>query len=137
MNYLVTEHPNDPKKTVQRPGKTLFQAVNPLDALDQYSVAHGYSRYSDIDRPLLDGVIGSDQYGVFASYENTTLWAIRWPPEPLEVTTYLDIRLDVTKLNDEERSALAIKLMEARPFGVPGELEWNEVPVETQPAIAG
>jgi hypothetical protein len=77
--YLVTEYPEDPRKKVHVPGRTIFEAVNPLDALDQYAVAKGYGRYSDMEPHDLAGMIGADEKGVWAVFENCTLWAIPFP----------------------------------------------------------
>lgn len=128
--YLITEHPEDPLKTVQNE-KTLFEAVNPLDALDQYSMSHGYGGYSSLDPKDLSGNIGVDEYGFWAIFENCTLTALPWPPAPKE-RVYLDARFDVTGLTEEARGKLALEVVvqaeanEHHPT-VPVEIEWNEV----------
>lgn len=67
--FAITENPRRPEEA-----SAVVGAVNALDALDQYAVLHGYGRYSDL--PDLHGYLGFDEHGLWAVYENVTLWAI-------------------------------------------------------------
>ena len=79
--FAITEHPRKPEKA-----SVVVEAVNALDALDQYAVSHGYGRYSDLDD--LHEFLGFDEYGLWAVYENVTLWAIplTWSTEIARLT---------------------------------------------------
>ena len=67
--FAITETP-----TELRGASGLIEAVNALDALDQYAVSQGYGRYSDLDD--LHEFLGFDEHGLWAVFENVTLWAI-------------------------------------------------------------
>ena len=66
--YAITEDPRHPQDGV------VVEAPNALGALDQYAIDNGYGRYEST--PETRQLIGSDEHGIFATYENTTLWAI-------------------------------------------------------------
>lgn len=66
-------HWNDPLS----PCVDRVDALSPLHALDIYSIKHGYGGYSEnaVQQPLHE-VLGVDEHGLWATYENGTLWAL-------------------------------------------------------------
>lgn len=73
--WVITSAPEQPY--ADNWGKV--SAINALGALDAYAIQHGYGGYSSLieDPAYLEDVgIGTDQHGLYATYENTTIWAI-------------------------------------------------------------
>lgn len=55
-----------------------LEAVNALDALDRYAIGEGFVAYGELDPPLSDW-LGVDQYGIWGTFTNCTIWAIPAP----------------------------------------------------------
>jgi len=70
-DYWITVDPAH--KPIEPQAKV--RAINALHALDLYAVGQGFGAYEDLDPPLSDW-LGVDQYGIWGTFTNCTIWAI-------------------------------------------------------------
>lgn len=86
--YVITASPAKPSK---RPLGYVQEARDPLEALDRFCVHEGFGSYTDIiGGGLEEGSLGVDEYGLWATYSNMTIWAIPLDPLPPIETVYFE-----------------------------------------------
>ena len=77
--WLVTTSPRTPFKKGYLEETWRVEARNPLEAIDLYAIKYGFAGYTEA---LIHGIdpeetgIGFDEYGLWATFTNYTIWAI-------------------------------------------------------------
>lgn len=76
-DWIITSTPQQPWSTGYGHFTQKVRARNQLEALDIFAQAEGFSGYTEaIALADSETSIGADEYGMWATYTNTTIWAI-------------------------------------------------------------